>query len=133
MKRISLLIASMLCATAIVGCKTVSAPLPAWAPNAQIAITGSVISSAVSVVNGYEQDQRDCAAQPTLTKCPGVSNAAIHSAVSNIQKALTIAQPEFNAWETAVRANPVAGEPADLIAAISTLQTTLAQLPTLTK
>jgi hypothetical protein len=81
---------------------------------------------------GYEQDQADCVAQPTLTKCPGVANPAIHSAVQGIQKALTIAQPEFNQWEAAVRANPAATEPADLTAAISTIQATLANLPTMT-
>ena len=116
----------------MVGCKTVSAPLPAWAPNVQIATVGSIISSAHAVVVGYEQDQVDCVAQPTLTKCPGVSNAGIHAAIQNIQKALSIAQPEFNSWEAAVKSNPDAVEPANLAAIISTIQTTLAQLPTFT-
>lgn len=113
-------------------CKAVTAPIPAWAPNVQVATVGSVISSANAVVVGYEKDQGDCDAQPTLTKCPGVSNAGIHAALQGIQKALTIAQPEFTAWEKALQADPAATEPADLAAAISTIQTTLAQLPTLT-
>jgi hypothetical protein len=129
-KRLALL--SIWLALPLVACKTVNTPLPAWAPNVQIATVGSVISSAHAVVVGYEQDQVDCAAQPALTKCPGVANPGIHAAVSAIQKALTIAQPEFDTWEKAVVANPTAVEPADLAAAISTIQTTLAQLPALT-
>lgn len=117
----------------LVACKPVTAPLPAWAPNASVAVVATFIDGAHKTVTGYEQDQADCAATPTLTKCPGVTNAAIHAAVSDIQKALTIAQPEFNQWEAAVRVNPNATEPADLAAAISTIETTLAQLPTLTK
>jgi len=129
MKRITLLFALPLL---LAGCKTVTV-LPPWAPNVQIATVGSVISSAVSVVNGYEQDQKDCAADATLTKCPGVSNPVIHSAVQRIQQALTVAQPEFQQWETAVRANPSAVEPAILTTSISTIQTSLSQLPTAAK
>lgn len=132
MKRIALATLA-LSLVAFPACKQVNAPLPAWAPNAQVALVGSVISSANAVVNGYETDQADCAVTPSLTKCPGVNNAAIHAAVENIQKALTIAQPQFNSWEAAVTANPNATEPANLAAAISIIQTTLAQLPTLTK
>lgn len=131
MKKLALL--SIWLALPLIGCKTVTGPLPAWAPNEQIAVAGSVLSAANAVVVGYEKDQADCAAQPSLTKCPGVSNLAIHNAVQDIQKALTIAQPQFNAWEKAVIVTPSAIEPADLAAAISTIQTTLAQLPTLTK
>jgi len=114
------------------GCKTASAPLPPWAPNAQVATAGSVISAANNVVVGYEQDQKDCAANAALTKCPGVSSPAIHKAVQDIQQALVVAQPQFNSWETAVRQDPAATEPANLAAAISTIQAVLAQFPSLT-
>ena len=122
-----------LVAIVLTSCKTVTTPLPAWAPNGQVATVGSVISAANAVVVGYEKDQADCAATPTLAKCPGVNNAALHNAVQDIQKSLTIAQPEFDAWLSAVKANPGATEPANLAAIISTIQSTLAQLPTLTK
>lgn len=134
MKRILIASVALVMSLGIVGCvKTAPMPLPAWAPNAQVATVGALIDAGVAVVKGYEQDQADCAATPTLTKCPGVSNAGIHTAVQGIQKALTIAQPEFNNWEAAIRLNPDATEPANLAAAISTIQTTLAQFPTLTK
>jgi len=131
MKQIAIALA--LAALGLAGCHLAPAPLPAWAPNAQIATVGSIISSANAVVVGYEKDQADCAATPTLTKCPGVSNKGIHAAIQDIQKALTIAQPEYDTWVAQIKANPDATEPADLAAAISTIQTTLAQLPTLTK
>ena len=133
MKRIA--IALLALAVGLAGCakKTAPVPLPAWAPNAQVAEVAAMIDAGTAVVKGYEQDQLDCFVTPTLTKCPGVSNAGIHAAVQVIQKALTIAKPEYNKWEIAVRANPDATEPANLAAAISTIQTTLAQLPTLKK
>ena len=117
----------------LAGCKTVQAPLPAWAPNAQVAIVGHAIDSAYSTITGYEQDQTDCKAQPTLTKCPGVSNPAIHAAVQKMQQAYAIAQPEFKQWQKAIQANPDATEPADLASAISTIQAVLNQWPTLAK
>jgi hypothetical protein len=122
----------LLLALPLTACKPVTV-LPPWAPNVQIATVGSVISSAVSVVNGYEQDQKDCATNPSLTKCPGVSNAVIHSSVQRIQQALTVAQPEFQQWEADLKTNAASVEPADLTTQISTIQTNLAQLPTSAK
>ena len=133
MRRILSLTAALLVTLCIVGCKTVTAPLPAWAPNAQVAIAGQAIDSAYSTITGYEKDQADCAAQPTLTKCPGVSNPAIHAAVQKMQQAYAIAQPEFKQWQAAIQANPNAVEPANLSAAVSTIQTVLSQWSTLAK
>lgn len=133
MKRIIALTAVLMLAFCIVGCKTATAPLPAWAPNSQVATVAQFIDAANKDVFGYEQDQADCLVTPTLVKCPGVSDPAIHAAVVGLRKALTIAQPQFTLWEKAVAANPGATEPADLTAAISTIQSTLTQYPQLAK
>lgn len=135
MKRALLHIALVgICAAILLsGCKAAQAPLPPWTPNARVATVGSYIAAANAVVVGYEQDQKDCATTPALTKCPGVANLAVHAAVQAIQQALTIAQPEFTQWEAAIKANPGATEPANLAAAISTITTVLARLPSLTK
>lgn len=136
MKRIATICAGLMLAlctfTAVTGCGHKTAP-PAWAITAPERTVGDIIASAVSTVVGYEQDQADCAAKPELTKCPGVSNPKFHAAIQGMQKALAIAQPEYKKWDKSLKNNPLAPEPANLAAAISTIQTTLAQLPTLTK
>lgn len=130
MKRLAMLSVWLL-ALLLTGCKQVTV-LPAWAPNSQVALAGSVIGSAVSVVNGYEQDQKDCAANSSLTKCPGVSNVAIHGAIQKLQEGLVVAQPTFQQWEAALKTNATAPEPPALTTNISTLQSTLTSLSTLT-
>ena len=133
MKKFIALANLVLVAIVFTGCKTVTAPLPAWAPNDQAATVGSIISAANADVVGYEKDQVDGATTPILAKCPGVKNAALHTAVQDIQKSLVIAQPEFDAWLSALKTNPGATEPANLAAIISTIQSTLTQWPALAK
>lgn len=98
-------------------------PLPVWAVTAPEATTGSIISAAVSAVNQYEVDVKTGYVPPAVMK----------TAMQDIQKALSVAQPQYVQWNAALKANPQSTEPADLAAAISTIQATLAQLPTLTK
>jgi len=103
---------------ACVGCKTV-APLPVWAPNSSVAVAGEAIASANAAVVQYEKDVQ-AGFTPTV---------ALNNVMSDIQQALTIAQPAFNAWEAAVRANPSATEPTALPSALTRISTDLAKLP----
>lgn len=133
MKRIAIFTVSAMLAISLTACAHKTVPLPAWAPNANVAVVGSTISAANATVFGYEKDQADCAAKPTLVKCPGVSNPATHSAIQTVQHSLTIAQPEYNLWVALIKVNPDSPEPANLAAAISTIQLMLSKLAVLTK
>ena len=116
MKRLALLLALL----PLAGCKTVTAPVPAWAPNSQVAVTGEAIASANAAVVQYETDK----------KAPGfVLNATLDGVMSDIQQALVIAQPLFDGWETAVKTNPAAPEPAALPSQLTRISTDLSKLP----
>jgi len=134
MKRESFTTAAAVIVLLTCGCiHSASAPLPSWAITAPEANAGALIAGANAAVTGYEQDQRDCATTPKLTKCPGVANPTLHTTMQDMQKALVIAIPAYTSWSIALKANPAAVQSANLTAALSTIQTTLAQLPSLTK
>ena len=115
MKRIALLFALL----PLAGCKTVTAPLTAWAPNSQIAVTGEAIASANAAVMQYEND----------VLAGFVPSAALKTVMSDIQQALVIAQPLFDGWEAAVKTNPAAPEPAALPSQLTRISTDLSKLP----
>lgn len=109
-----------LLALALCGCKTVTAPLPAWAPNSQIAVAGESIAAANAAVVQYESD----------VKAGFVPAAALRTTMSDIQQALSIAQPAFNQWEQAARTDTAAPEPTALPTALTRISSDLAKLPT---
>jgi hypothetical protein len=110
------------CMLPLSGCARQVQALPPWAVTAPQATAGSIIAGANATVVQYEADVKGGYLAP----------AAMRTAMQAIQKALTIAQPQYDMWAAELKANPQATEPADLAAALSTLQTTLAQLPALT-
>ena len=103
----------------LAGCKTVTAPLPTWAPNSGVAAAGYVIASANASVVQYEKDVNG-----GFTPSSG-----LRTVMSDIQQALTIAQPAFDAWETAARNNPSAPEPTTLPSTLTRISTDLLKLP----
>ena len=117
MKRLALL--AVFLALPLAGCKTVSVTVPAWAPNSAVAVAGEAIASANAALVQYEAD----------VKSGFVPAAALRTVMSDIQQALAIAQPAFNAWEAAARANPAAPEPTALPSALTRISTDLAKLP----
>jgi hypothetical protein len=105
----------------LMGCKTQQPP-PAWAATAPaLTLPGELIAGANFAVVGYE---KDAAAGVAYTK-----DAALKAVISDIQKALVVAQPAFNTWEAAAKTNPSALEPADLSAALLTIQADIGKLP----
>lgn len=125
MKRISYIaslcsLAPLVLMIALAGCKPVTAPLPAWAPNSQVAATGYAIAAANGAVVQYEADK----------KAPGfVLNATLDSVMSDIQQALAVGQPIFDQWEAQARTNATAPEPPALPAQITRITSDLAKLP----
>lgn len=102
------------------GCKQVTAPLPAWAPNSQVATAGYAIAAANGAVVQYEADK----------KAPGfVLNATLDATMSDIQQALAVGQPIFDQWEAQARTNATAPEPPTLPAQITRITSDLAKLP----
>lgn len=108
----------------VTGCKTQSPP-PAWAITAPERTVGDVIYSANSAVVKYETDKTAGMAYTANTKLKAV--------MRDIQKSLAVAQPAYNTWNAALKANPAAPEPANLAGAIATIQSLLGQLPSLTQ
>ena len=95
---------------------------PAWAATAPaLTVPGELIAGANYAVMGYE---KDAAAGMAYTQ-----DATLKAVMSDIQKALTLAQPAFNSWEAALKANPAASEPAALPAALTQIQNDIAKLP----
>lgn len=130
----ALLLLAALCLVPLAqGCKATNAKLPPWAVTPAQATVGSVISSAVYTVNGYEADKKACAAKPTLTYCGDVANPTLKAAVQDIQKSLVVAKPAYDTWQAALKTDPKAAEPAALAAAITAIQTALANMPALAK
>jgi hypothetical protein len=117
MKKLAML--SIWLALPLAGCKTVTTVPPPWAPNQAIATAGEIISAANNAVVQYEAD----------VKAGFVPSPALNSVMSDIQQGLAIAQPAFNEWEAAARANPTAAEPSALPAAIQRISTDLGKLP----
>ena len=127
MKRIGTICAGLVLAlctfTAVTGCHKTTPP--AWAITAPERTVGDIIYSANSAVVKYEAD---VTAGKEYTK-----NPQLKAAMKSIQKSLTVAQPSYVVWDAALKANPNAPEPANLVGAISAIQTLLGQLPSLTK
>jgi hypothetical protein len=111
-----------LLALLLIGCKTVTT-LPAWAPTAPIATAGESIAAANAAVVQYEAD----------VKAGYVPSPTLNAIMSDIQQALVIAQPAFDQWETAARANAAAAEPVALPTQLTRISTDLSQLPTVTQ
>ena len=128
-----LLLAALCLAPLAQGCKAANAKLPPWAVTPAQATVGSVLSSAVYTVNGYEADKKACAADPSLAYCGGVADSALKAAVQDIQKSLVVAKPTYDTWQAALKTDPKAAEPAALAAAVTAIQTALANMPALAK
>jgi len=109
----------LLLALALAGCKQVTAPLPAWAPNAQVAAAGYAISAANAAVVKYEAD----------VAAGFVPSPTLRSVMSDMQQALATGQPIFDQWEVAARTDIAAPEPATLPAQITRLTSDLSKLP----
>jgi hypothetical protein len=118
MKKLALL--AIWLALPLAGCKTVSTPPPAWAPNSQVAVAGYAIASGNAAVVQFEAD----------VKGGFVPAPALRTVMSDMQQALAIAQPIFVQWEQAARTNAATPEPAGLPASIQKITTDLAKLPT---
>jgi len=117
-----ILLAASVLACILAGCKTASAPTPV-APGYVTAAeqsVGETIAGANAVVLKYEADVKAGTYVPT---------AAMKTAVSDIQKALGIADPLATAWHTALVANSAAAEPAALSSAVSTINANINTLP----
>ena len=119
MKRLALLSIWLALPVLMAGCKQMNAPLPAWAPNSQIAVTGEAIASANAAVMQYEND----------VLAGFVPSPTLKTVMSDIQQALVIAQPLFDGWEAAVKTNPAAPEPASLPSQLTRISTDLSKLP----
>ena len=107
----------------ITGCKT-QAPPPAWALTAPERTVGDVIATANAAVVKYKADVK--------AGVPSAANLQLKAVMQKIQKSLAVAQPGYNAWSKALKANPNAPQPAELAGAIASLQALLGQLPSLT-
>ena len=105
------------------GCKLGNTPLPPNAINATDAQVDAVLSSATAAVNQYESD----------VKAGFVPAPSLRTTMIGIQKSLAIAIPAFQAWDSALRTNPDAPEPAALSAAVSAIQSAMNTLPTVVK
>ena len=104
----------------LAGCKVVQAPLPPWAPTAPVAVAGESIAVANATVVQYESD----------VKAGFVPTPTLRTVMSDIQQALVVAQPIFDQWEVAARANPAAPEPTELPAQMARISADLKALPT---
>jgi hypothetical protein len=126
MKRIAiavLALAAIVTIPAVTGCHK-TAP-PAWALTAPERTVGDIIATANAAVVQYEKD--------VAAGIPAAANPQLKATMSDIQKALVIAQPAYNVWSAQLKANPNAPEPADLAGAITAIQTLLGQLPSYAK
>ena len=108
----------------VTGCKQQSKP-PAWALTVPERTVGDIIASANAAVVKYEADVK--------AGVPAAANPQLKAVMRKIQQALTVAQPGYNTWAAALKANPNAPQPAELAGAIASLQSLLAQLPSLTQ
>lgn len=117
MKKLALL--AIWLALPLVACKSVNAPLPAWAPTAPIAVAGETIASAHAAVAKYEAD----------VQAGFVPSPVLRAVMGDIQQALSVAQPVFNQWEAAARTNAAAPEPVTLPAQLTRISTDIAKLP----
>lgn len=106
-----------------IGCKTATTPLPSWAVTAPEATAGSIIAGAVATVNQYEAD----------VAAGYVPPASMRSIMQTLQQTLVVAQPAYAQWSAALKTNSGTAEPEALASAVSTLQSSLAQLPSATK
>jgi hypothetical protein len=116
MKKLALL--AIWLALPLTACKTVTASLPNWAPTQPVAAAGYAIASANAAVTQYEAD----------VKNGFVPSPTLRTVMSDLQQALAVAQPIFDQWELAARANASAAEPAVLPAQILRITNDLGQL-----
>jgi hypothetical protein len=119
MRKLALL--AVFLALPLAGCNKPS-PAPAWAVTAPERTVGDILAAANAAVVKYEADVKAGVA--------GTDNTALKSVMTQIQQALVIAQPAYNTWNSALKANSDAAEPAVLVTSVSTLQNSLSQLPT---
>jgi hypothetical protein len=127
MKRYAVVVLAL--AVMLAGCKT-QAP-PTWAATTPaLATPGELISGANYAVFGYERDVLAYTTNPaTNPSLAYTTNATLKAVMSDMQKALMIAQPLFDSWESATKTNPAAPQPAALPAALTAIQNDIAQLP----
>lgn len=111
---------ALLCITLILaGCKAVNAPLPAGAVNNVDATINESLQAAHAYVAQWQTDVASGKHVPTATE---------KTIVGQVVTDLNIADPLYQQFHTALAANPAAGEPANLAAALAAVTSDLANL-----
>ena len=110
MKRICITIAGLALAVGLVGCHMAQRPLPVGAVNAVDAQINSDLQTARTAILKY---QADVAAG--LHKATPTETMVVH----NLAHAINVADPLYQSYHAALLANPGAGEPAELAAALT--------------
>ena len=118
---------TLLCiALVLAGCKTASAPLPTGAINSVDATINESLQAAHAYVTQW---QTDVACKVASTACtPHTPTAAETTLMGKVATDLNIADPLYQQFHTALAANPGAGEPANLAAALAAVTSDLANL-----
>jgi hypothetical protein len=116
-KRILLVASVLICILA--GCKTVNAPLPAGAVNQVDATINESLQAAHAYVAQWQKDVASGAHVATATE---------KTVMTKVVTDLNIADPLYQQFHAALVANPGAGEPADLAAALAAVTSDLANL-----
>ena len=121
MKRFAAL-ASLALVLTLAGCKPANAPLPTGAINATDAGLNANLQAAHAAVVQYEAD---------VTAGKHTPTAQEKAIVNDLITALNTADPLYQSYHAALVANPGAGEPANLAAALAAVTANLGQLQAL--
>ena len=105
-----------------IGCKTTPAPLPTGAINAVDAVLNANLQAAHAAVVQYEADVTAGTHTPTASE---------KSVVNTLIVSLNTADPLYQSYHAALVADPTAGEPAQLAAAVTAVASNLSALQAL--
>ena len=122
MKKLALLSVFLALPLLMGGCKVVNAPLPAGAINAVDAGLNENLQAAHAGLVQYQSDVAKGLHTPTPAETVVVNKVIV---------SLNTADMLYQSFHTALLANPNAGEPADLTAAVTAVSTNLTALQTL--
>jgi hypothetical protein len=120
MKRIAIAVLA-LAAIGMAGCKQVAAPLPPNAINATDSGINHVLQAAHAGAAQFATDVQTGKFTPTPTEI---------SAYDSVASALNVADPLYRQWHAALVANPGAGEPQQLIDAVTVVTANINQILT---
>ena len=121
MKRIAIFTASILLALCV-GCHAANVPLPTGAINATDAQINANLQAAHAAVLQYEAD---------VTAGKHTPDATEKTVVNKLVAALNFADPLYQSYHAALVANPAAGEPQQLIDALTAVTANLSAIQTL--